>query len=915
MRTPVFALSMFLSGAAALIYEIAWVRRLGDLLGQDLYAITTVLTVFFAGLGIGGWLFGTLADRWSGHIGLYVGLELVIAGSALLFDPALSLLDGVYSSWAPAEWPWHVSLAAKGVLSLLILAVPTLAMGGTLTAMSRHIITHHRDVAGLFGWLYGANTLGAAVGVLGATFAMIPVLGVGVTIRSAVALNVAAALIALFAARKRVSIATSVESSATSAAPTLKRGDRWIPLFVAFSTGFVSIGFELLWTRGLAMRFVSGVYSFAIILCAYLVCIAIGSALVRFLDRRGWVTPMTCAAVLIAAGIAGTASPVALSTVAQSSDLYFNPDQQAGFVGLEWRQFVRAFFVMASTMVLFGMSLPILVRLATHDVKRLGASAGAIYLFNSAGAVMAPVAIGFVVMPSAGLNHSFVILGVGMTLVGTLAVLPWALGNWRRAVKPAAVILPIAMVVAAVAETFDVRAWRSHPEAKLVAYLEGPAASIAVIDHPDRGRILQVNYGYTLGGSRGVFAQRRQGLLPLLVRTGAQRVLVLGLGTGSTAGAAYQMPGVAVDALEIIPGVFDMLDYYRIENFDITTLAENHDGLRLLNLDARHYVRATGNRYDVVIGDLFEPWRRGVGAMYTLEHFQAVQRLLTPDGSFWQWLPLYQLSDEGLRTVLRTFVRVFDHVDAWWLSLNAQHPAIALVGSRHGYAVDEALMADRLQTPGLGELFMTSGFLATAPILGSWVAERATLAEFAGDGPVNTVDRPLIEFNAPRSLLRGSPRWGNENMLKILELSKRAESRLGHRFGNPKTAETALRYRRSIKHMLMAHSAMLAGRIDESVDRMSLALEQTPEWGYPVALLKVVIKQALAEDRGDDFDGVLAVFQGRPKLRYLADYWRARRAIEQGHLDEAEEYLRASIEAKPDEPASIDLLRRIEKGW
>jgi spermidine synthase len=207
MRFILLCLAVTISGAAALAYELVWVRRLGEIFGQTAYAVNVVLGVFFAGMGVGAWLLGRVADRRGGPIGLFCVLELLIAACGIGFLTAADLVERLYLSLAPAEWPLSSALGLKALLCVVLLAVPTLAMGGTLPAITRHVVRRSAELGSRLGWLYGLNTLGAAGGVALVMFALLPRLGMRGTLLAAVGGNAAAAVIAL-AARLRPGGAT-----------------------------------------------------------------------------------------------------------------------------------------------------------------------------------------------------------------------------------------------------------------------------------------------------------------------------------------------------------------------------------------------------------------------------------------------------------------------------------------------------------------------------------------------------------------------------------------------------------------------------------------------------------------------------------------------------------------------------------
>ena len=181
MRAPAervgFGAAAFVSGAAALVYEVLWVRRLGEVFGSTAAAVNVVLALFFAGLGVGAYVFGRRAEASRSPARLYAGLEAVIAVCGLLFLPASAAVESAYTSLLPAEWSAGAALAAKALGAVLLLGLPALAMGGTLPVLLRVVRPSADRLGGDLGRLYGWNTLGGALGAVACVFWLLPKLG------------------------------------------------------------------------------------------------------------------------------------------------------------------------------------------------------------------------------------------------------------------------------------------------------------------------------------------------------------------------------------------------------------------------------------------------------------------------------------------------------------------------------------------------------------------------------------------------------------------------------------------------------------------------------------------------------------------------------------------------------------------
>jgi spermidine synthase len=245
-------------------------------------------------------------------------------------------------------------------------------------------------------------------------------------------------------------------------------------------------------------------------------------------------------------------------------------------------------------------------------------------------------------------------------------------------------------------------------------------------------------------------------------------VAFLGSATGSSAGAALLHPGVEeITLVEIVPGVARAAErYFGAENRGVYRDPRSDVVLD----DARNYLRATRKSYDVIVADLFVPWRAGTGSLYTREHFEAARERLAPGGLFCQWLPLYQLSREEVLVIAATFSDVFPDAFAIRGDFFAKHPILALVGGATlPNAEDLAGRAEPLRAAGVEDRWITHP-------LGLFSLYLAPLGPSAGAWqtiPRNSDDRPRIEFLAARTHAGAR---GKQEALVGLDYSKFAKS-------------------------------------------------------------------------------------------------------------------------------------------
>ncbi|MFW5926164.1 MAG: fused MFS/spermidine synthase [Myxococcota bacterium] len=294
MRIAAFA-AFFLSGASSLIFQNLWARMLHHVFGATGVAISTVVSVFMAGLGLGAWVAGRYADRMRRPLLAYAAAEVAIGLWALLI-PWLVDPEG----WLAQVNRWlRLELGAQSLGFMLgrfacvvpILLVPTVLMGASLPLLARHFVRGDQRagaVGSSVGALYAVNTLGAVAGVFLAAFVLMPTIGLSATNGVAVAINLAlgAGIVTAshVAGRLRAQRAEQAPERAIEAPGPVDAGDAISPAarmaaLIAFGvSGAAALAYEVAWTRALAMTIGASVHSFALILVTFLMGIAGGSA-------------------------------------------------------------------------------------------------------------------------------------------------------------------------------------------------------------------------------------------------------------------------------------------------------------------------------------------------------------------------------------------------------------------------------------------------------------------------------------------------------------------------------------------------------------------------------------------------------------------------------------------------------------
>jgi spermidine synthase len=635
---------------------------------------------------------------------------------AVLLQPVGGWLLAAIGAEPPAILHW---LAAFSGTSLLLLPA-TMAMGASLPAIERALASterRHTSVA----LLYAVNTCGALLGVLATAFVLVPTFGLTATALVCAALNLtcAGAALQLFsAAAPRSGSDTPPMTAARNvvSTPGLRR--------VLLLTGLLGIGYEVLAVRVLSQVAENTVYTLALMLAAYRVGTTAGAAAYPALRRRCADPGELQDSLLLALAATCLIGTLSMSGAAAAKSWLSSllPTSVAMALTAEAALAAAAFLVPTFFMGALFTHLATRARDVAFGFSRA-------FRFNTLGAALAPMLFGVLVVPQIGTK---------------VLLIPSRTSRRDRGAGGAASIAVVGypLRLAAVAKL-------STPAGRrLVSYAEGVLATVSVVEDSRGVARLHINNRQQEGSSATFYIDGRQGLMPLLLHANPQHVLFLGLGTGATAAAAAAERRLTIDVVELLPEVVAASAYFN----ERMTATATRERLRILTADARRYVRATERRYDVIVSDNFHPARSGSAALYTVEHFSAVRDRLAPGGLFCQWLPLHQLDLPTLRSIVRSFLAAFPQGTALLASYSLDTPVIGLVAAAGDGRIRVDAVRARLATvQRQGRSLEDYGFDSELALLGSFVAGPDALARFAGDAPLNTDDRSIVAYRAPRA--------------------------------------------------------------------------------------------------------------------------------------------------------------------
>ncbi|CAI8784794.1 spermidine synthase [Pseudomonas sp. IT-347P] len=725
------ALLLCISGAAALVYQVLWIKQLSLVVGVEVYAITTGISAFFAGLAIGGWLFGRWADRLQQPVLLYAGLEVLVALLAVGATVAMSL--------AASPFAWlqeHVGLLAW-LLPFALVGLPAVLMGGTLPVLVRSLAA---DPGKAGGQLYAANTLGAIVGTLLAAFVLVATLGVRGSALFAAMLNLLAAVGALWFAR---------QYPAPLAAPVKHHADK-VPdrtaLWLYSIAGGVALGYEVVWSQSIVQFMSTRTYAFAVVLATYLSGLFIGSALLaRRVERIR--DPWGVFGLLIAgAGLVALLEIAMLGrwlVIAQSqAEMWLLSLGASELAGMSARFAVAALSIVFVPTLLLGAAFPLALRLSVGP-ERVGRDVGAVVAFNTLGGIVGVMFCGFLLIPLLGLVRTLGLLAIIAAGIGYFAVRKGH--HVKKGRRQAVVALALASVVVAVFTPVDKLA-SLLPGARngsLSFYEEGRGGTVAVVAQ-GRGentfhRLYIQGVSNTGDAMPSLRYMRVQALLPLLIHNGEPRsTLVIGFGTGITAGAMLRYPGLDHRVVaELLPSVVKAAPLFK-GNFN----AASDPGVDVRLRDGRQELLRSAQTYDVITLEPPPPSAAGVVNLYSRNFYQLAASRLENHGIVAQWLPLPTQNIDDSRSLVRSFLDVFPYASLWTSELHE----MLLVGSMQPMELDAAKITARFQQDSVRSTLQDVGIGSAAALLATWVTDRAGLERFAADAPAVTDDQPRIEY-------------------------------------------------------------------------------------------------------------------------------------------------------------------------
>lgn len=764
-----------LTGVSGLVYEVAWQRYLATLLGSHSEATAAVLAIYLGGLSLGYAVFGRVTGA------------LVRRAAARGEPPPLALTYGIVEAaigvWAWA-FPWlfgvvqdlsyrlHVpspglAFALDVLFAALLIGPPTVMMGGTIPMLTQALSRSLADATRLHALVYAFNTAGAFLGALAAAFWLVPALGLIGVLRAMGAINVVAgAAFVVMGLRRRGDTFAATEE----AAPVAVHGFAAYA-GVALLAGFAMMTAQTVLIRVAGLAFGSSHFTFAMVVAAFVLCIALGSFAVSALRRIPPVTIVASQWCLVAALLGVYAVLEDAPFWAHVLRTKFSTDD-ASFYPFYLTAFAAVLALLAVPILLSGATLPLLFDHLRGRVGDVGAVAGHLYSWNTVGSLLGALLGGYVLFFWLDL-HAVFRVAVGALIVGATVL---TLSMPGRGMRVAALVLPVLattvllLLPAWAPERISVGLFRTReampataagPDAffaddhgvDILFYRDDPVASVAVKEFPiwggQRTRSI-ISNGKPDGSLLLDYPTTALlALVPALLADNAERAFVIGYGAGVSVGELAALRSMReVVVAEISPAVMEAAPFFEDGNLH----ASQSHKVRVLVSDAYRALMRSEGPFDVIVSEPSNPWVTGVEMLFSREFLLAARAQLAPGGVFAQWFHSYETDDATLELVLRTYASVFERVGVWFTMGND----LLLLGFESPDAeIDLDRLARRAAMTDFHAGLVRSGVNGLPALLAHELLPLGVVAAPDATQEVHTLLHPILSHHAARAFFRG----------------------------------------------------------------------------------------------------------------------------------------------------------------
>ncbi len=731
-------------------------------MGNTHYSVAAVLTTFMGGLALGSILGGRIADKFPKPIRLYGVLEVLIGLSCILvpylIDWSLPALKWIYANY---QGRYLQASFFRFLVSSFILIVPTVLMGATLPVISRFFSRNDETVGQDAGLAYAANTFGAVAGALGSAFIIMPALGLQKSIWLAAGVNLIIGFLVLVLFRNfgNADSQEKEETLPSNIDPIQDKERFWVLLAFGFS-GISAMIYQVAWNRVFSLVLGSSVYAFSLIVTAFILGLALGAAVYSRFCSRIKDLKFTLGGIQIGIGMSSLLVLPLFALVPfinrwgyQKLGVEFETVQSVNFGIIFSFIFIPTF--------LMGAQFPVVIKTVSGGLTKVGKTVASAYSSNTIGAIVGSFIGGFLLVPFLGLEKSIFIAALLNVVLGILLivflsrasfgfksyVLPTVLlacyfagsafPKWDKAIISSGSYMPYRI------KDLDEAVEKNN---KILFYREGMHATVTTELSVSGNIFLRVNGKTDASLALDMRTQLLSGYLPMLLRPNSESALVIGMGSGITAGAVERFPLKKIDLVEISKTVVEGASFFG----PFSHFAMEDPRLKLILEDGRNHVALTEEKYDVIISEPSNPWISGIGALFTREFFELTKNRLNPDGVVCIWVHT-NMSPSNFKSIVKTFNEAFSTVTMWESIVGDDY---LLIGSNSPYKISYERVLELFEDPAAKEDLESIGIYNIIDLMSLMIMPKQSTLEFSKKAPVHTDDDLSLEFQAPKYLYK-----------------------------------------------------------------------------------------------------------------------------------------------------------------
>ena len=750
-------LLFLISGLVSLIFQVVWLKMLVLVFGNTVWAVSTLLTAFMAGLALGSWVFGKIADKTGSPLKLYGFIEGMIGVSALLTLPLFANLSYVYRPLYSITGGDNLLMGiTKFLVAFLVLIIPTSLMGGTLPLLAKKFAGNLKTAGSDIGYLYTINTFGAVLGTIISAFFLIPALGLKITLLTASAFNFII-FIVIIAITSKEKVHLKIKGLFKS---QFRKTKNQFILWIFFLCGFAALGYEILWNRILVLSIGSSVYAYAVMLAVYLLGIALGSAIMSYFINRIKQPKLALAIIQFLIAL------VVIYQIKRFGGLSMTISNLGNIIGIANHSSYVASLFLATTQIiliptlLFGATFPLVVRIFLSDIKIVGADTGKLYSFNTLGTIFGSFAAGFILLPILGAQKSLILLAFVNLVIGSYILFKTGIKKKLAIGISSAVIIVFVLGYnfTCIKDEVILKAGIFRNSARgsveIINFSEDIYATVTVEERTEVSGIwksLSMNGVNVAGTSCELFTiQKMQGHLPLLLHKNPKSVLHIGFGSGGTAWAVSRYPVEKIVIAEISRSIIEKsAKYFTSVNHDV--LSDPRLDIRFT--DGRNLVLGTREKFDIILSDSVHPRFSGNGSLYTYDYYRLLKERLNTGGLVSQWLPFYSVSPENLKMIVRAFYKVFPHTSVWYIN-STINPYVIVIGKTDTNRIDFGKIAEKMRLNPVRDDLNEIDIDTPYKLYDYFLFADEKVKDYVNSVPLHTDDNMAVEYLSGRELNR-----------------------------------------------------------------------------------------------------------------------------------------------------------------